>query len=266
MNVSCPSCATVYRVDPAKVPPAGVRARCQICAAVFPVRRSSEVEGAPRPVATSVPTAPLAASPRITAPAQMPAIEEHLAPPPPMPVVSTPAVEVPAESAPEPQRATEPRLPPPAGRPMVGAPPMPSVRPTVAGRPAAPVSAAPPVVRPTIQGGAAVSAPVAPPSRPMPPSSTPAAAPPRPANPFLNQDPGQKARRLARALVSDLAVYFPDRRKKALASGTLKQEFEEEIRKSWEEYTDQVGKELADASSHFNDALNEILAGGQKIF
>jgi hypothetical protein len=101
----------------------------------------------------------------------------------------------------------------------------------------------------------------------VPPAPTPTAAgPSRPANPFLNQDPGQKARRLARALVSDLAVYFPDRRKKALASGTLKQEFEEEIRKSWEEYTDQVGKDLADASSHFNDALNEILAGGQKIF
>jgi len=143
---------------------------------------------------------------------------------------------------------------------------VPSVRPPAPGRPAAPVNAAPPVVRPMIQGGAPVPAPIAPPSRPLPPSSSPAAAPPRRANPFLNQDPGQKARRLARALVSDLAVYFPDRRKKALASGTLKQEFEEEIRKSWEEYTDQVGKDLADASSHFNDALNEILAGGQKIF
>ncbi|MFI5210976.1 MAG: zinc-ribbon domain-containing protein, partial [Gemmatimonadales bacterium] len=60
MNVSCPSCATVYRVDPAKIPPAGVRARCQICAAVFPVRRAAENEEAPRPVAMSVPAAPLA--------------------------------------------------------------------------------------------------------------------------------------------------------------------------------------------------------------
>ncbi len=196
----------------------------------------------------------------------MPAVEERPAPPPPTPVVSTPAAEAPAESTPEAQRGTEPRLPPPVGRPMVGGPPMPSMRSAVASRPAAPGNASPPVVRPTVQGGPALSAPVAPSSRPMPPASTPAAAPPRPANPFLNQDPGQKARRLARALVSDLAVYFPDRRKKALASGTLKQEFEEEIRKSWEEYTDQVGKDLADASSHFNDALNEILAGGQKIF
>jgi hypothetical protein len=105
---------------------------------------------------------------------------------------------------------------------------------------------------------------------PAPPSAPPAAprpaAPARPVNPFLSQDPGQKARRLARALISDLTVYYPDRRKKGLESGTLKQEFAEEIRKSWEEYTDQVGKELAESTTYFTDALNEILAGGQKVF
>jgi hypothetical protein len=88
----------------------------------------------------------------------------------------------------------------------------------------------------------------------------------RPVNPFLSQDPGQKARRLARALISDLAVYYPDRRKEGLQAGTLKELFEEEIKKSWEEYTEQVGKEIAQATTHFTDALNEILAGGQKIF
>jgi precorrin-2 methylase len=85
-------------------------------------------------------------------------------------------------------------------------------------------------------------------------------------NPFLTQDPAQKARRLARALISDLAVYYPDRRKEGLAHGTLKQLFREEIQKSWEEFTEQVGKELAESTSYFNDALNEILAGGQKVF
>ena len=35
MNVTCPNCATIYRVDPAKVPEAGVRARCAVCSAVF---------------------------------------------------------------------------------------------------------------------------------------------------------------------------------------------------------------------------------------
>ena len=41
MNVTCGACATVYRIDPAKVPPAGVRARC-VCDAVFWVRLNSE--------------------------------------------------------------------------------------------------------------------------------------------------------------------------------------------------------------------------------
>jgi predicted Zn finger-like uncharacterized protein len=35
MNVTCPNCNTLFRVDPAKVPEAGVRARCSVCSAVF---------------------------------------------------------------------------------------------------------------------------------------------------------------------------------------------------------------------------------------
>jgi len=88
----------------------------------------------------------------------------------------------------------------------------------------------------------------------------------RPVNPFLAQDPRQKARRLARALVSDMIVYQPDKRQKAMKDGTLKEAFQEEIKKSWEEYREQVGEELATSTSFFNDALNEILAGGQRIF
>jgi len=88
----------------------------------------------------------------------------------------------------------------------------------------------------------------------------------RPVNPFLTHDPSQKARRLARALISDLAVYYPDRRKEGIANGTLKELFKEEIQKSWEEYSEQVGKEVASSTTFFADALNEILAGGQRIF
>jgi hypothetical protein len=103
-----------------------------------------------------------------------------------------------------------------------------------------------------------------------PPAPKPAAAPAapagRPLNPFLANDPATKARRMARALVSDLVVYNTARRDTALKSGTLKEEFGEEIRKSLEEYVAQVGKELAESTTYFNDALNEILAGGQKIW
>jgi hypothetical protein len=84
-----------------------------------------------------------------------------------------------------------------------------------------------------------------PPAAPAPPSPGPipahtAPAPTRPAgpvagrpgNPFLSQDPAQKARRLARALVSDIVVYHPAKRQEGLRDGTLKELFEDEVRKS----------------------------------
>jgi hypothetical protein len=108
------------------------------------------------------------------------------------------------------------------------------------------------------------------------PPSAPAAARPTgpgrptpvrtPINPFLANDPNAKARRLARALISDLVTYFPDRRDEGLREGTLKQLFRDEIRKSYDEYVLHVGEEFAESTTHFQDALNDILAGGQKLF
>jgi hypothetical protein len=91
-------------------------------------------------------------------------------------------------------------------------------------------------------------------------------APRRPINPFLANDPNAKARRLARALISDMVTYFPEKRDEALRAGTIKQVFQEEIQKSYEEYVTQVGREFAESTPHFQDALNEILAGGRKLF
>jgi len=88
----------------------------------------------------------------------------------------------------------------------------------------------------------------------------------RPINPFLANDPNQKARRLARALVSDMVTYLPQKREEGLRDGTLKKLFREEIKKSYEEYVDQVGQELAETTPHFTDALNDILAGGKRLF
>jgi precorrin-2 methylase len=85
-------------------------------------------------------------------------------------------------------------------------------------------------------------------------------------NPFLSKNPEQKARRLARALVSDMIVYQPKKREEALEQGTIKEAFEEEIKKSWEEYVEQVGDDVAKSTPYFHEALNEILAGGQQVF
>jgi hypothetical protein len=91
-------------------------------------------------------------------------------------------------------------------------------------------------------------------------------APRRAPNPFLANDPNQKAKRLARALVSDMVAYLPQKREEGLKNNTLKQLFREEIKKSYEEFVDQIGKEFAESTTHFQDALNDVLAGGKKIF
>jgi hypothetical protein len=105
---------------------------------------------------------------------------------------------------------------------------------------------------------------------PSPPAGAAAGAAPgadrRPINPFLANDPNQKARRLARALVSDMVTYLPQKREEGLRNGTLKALFREEIKKSYEEYVEQIGREFAETTSHFQDALNDILAGGKKVF
>ena len=101
---------------------------------------------------------------------------------------------------------------------------------------------------------------------PLPAVPKPSAPSRPPINPFLANDPNAKARRLARALVSDLISYFPQKKEEGLRDGTLKQLFKEEIKKSYEEYVGQIGKEFAETTTHFQDALNEILANGQPVF
>lgn len=106
------------------------------------------------------------------------------------------------------------------------------------------------------------AAPVAPPAAPEPRKTGPL----RPVNPFMVQDPKQKARRLARALISDMLVYHPEKRQQGIRDSTLPQLFRDEIEKSWLEYVEQVGKDMAESTPFWTDALNEILAGGKKLF
>ncbi len=63
-----------------------------------------------------------------------------------------------------------------------------------------------------------------------------------------------------------MIAYLPDKREQGLRDGTLKALFKEEIKKSYEEYIDQIGKEFAETTTHFQEALNDLLAGGQKMF
>lgn len=172
---------------------------------------------------------------------------------------------VPQAEQPQPQPQPQPHSPAPARSGMGPPSPLPPVRARPVAAPAPPSVGTPPSAS---ASGVGVTPPT---SAPPPPqrSGLGTALPPavaRPINPFLAQDPSTKARRLARALISDLVVYHPAKRADGLRDGSLKILFEEEIQKCWEEYTEQVGNEMANSTGYFNEALNEILADGRPVF
>jgi predicted Zn finger-like uncharacterized protein len=75
-----------------------------------------------------------------------------------------------------------------------------------------------------------------------------------------------KEEMLARALVSDILVYNRDTRDSALAEGNLLEALGGEIKKSWELYKEKVTPEVANSTTYFREALNEILAEGNSVF
>jgi predicted Zn finger-like uncharacterized protein len=113
---------------------------------------------------------------------------------------------------------------------------------------------------------AATSAPAAP--EPEPEPEREAAPSPDAGFRFGKRDPTDKAKRLARVLVSDMIMYNADRHASALEAGTLKEEFEDEIEKSWKEFVEQVGPEMAEGPGQgfWTEALNDILAKGEQLF
>jgi predicted Zn finger-like uncharacterized protein len=281
MTVNCPECKSVFRVDPAKVPATGVRARCSVCggiiaiaagtlpvsvtpsASTMAIGNTRPTPAAPRTMSTpagslaGVLAAPVSAAPSSSAGAVAGPSAGAPAFAPPMrrtPAFATPALGAAVET----ERPAEP--PPPA---VITVPPR--ATPTFSG--IAPALGS--LGRTTPAFGTPI--PAAPTSTEL--ASAPAATvAPTPAgskrtiNPFLRADPSQRARRLARALVSDLVAYHPQKREEGLRDGTLRQLFREEIKKSYEEYVEQVGRDVAEGAPHFQDALNEILAGGRRLF
>jgi predicted Zn finger-like uncharacterized protein len=263
MTVSCPDCRSVFRVDPAKVPATGVRARCSVCGGVI------VVSGGTGPMRTPMRTPVLAVRSFPSAPPVVPPAVTAV-PAPSMAATRAPVVGSGTMSSP--LGAVTPRMATPTaapGRIARMTPPVAVTVPTpVRVPPVAPTTvAAPSMVSTTAAPMPLTPAPVVSPSvAPAPGGAAPAGTPRRAINPFLNADPGQRARRLARALVSDLVAYHPRKRAEGLAQGTLRQLFRDEIKKSYEEYVEQVGKELAESTPHFQEALNDILAGGQRLF
>ena len=148
----------------------------------------------------------------------------------------------------------------------VPAPPVPE--------PMAPAAAvAPPVaepVEPAVEAAPPAPEPVEPAVEAAPPAAEPAEPAAKPAKSARSKRGGRskddRAKRLARVLVSDILCYNQDKRDQALQDGTLMTVLGEEIKKSWELYKEKVGADLANSTNYFKEALNEILADGQEVF
>lgn len=260
MNVSCPQCSTIYRVDPAKVPLGGVRARCSACGGVIPVGIAERQESSPGPLAGApVTTAGASTWPAPPVRQTQPTPPRAATLPPLRPTPRSPWPAVPAQPpAAAPAAAGQPPRPFVPSQTPVSVPAVTPPPPTPLGGQGASHSAPAASAAPT-PGSAATQRSAATPSQPVPGER-------RPINPFLARDPSLRAKRMARALVSDMVAYYPAKHSEGLQRGTLKELFREEIRKSYDEYVAQVGSDFARSTTHFQEALNEVLGAGKRIF
>jgi predicted Zn finger-like uncharacterized protein len=262
ITVTCPSCASSFPVDPAKIPEGGVNARCTRCSDIFRVEKPAE------PVMDVSELTPVDAGPSsVPDLPSVPAPIEEERDSEPEPEV-TPAFDEPAtfeaassfEAPPSFETPSTFEAPPPLPEPeSPPREPMPDF--------SMPDSGSDPFAEPAPFEGAA---PVEPPTTPFGGAPAEDEEQERAVQGFTfgKRDPTDKAKRLARVLVSDMIMYNAERHQGALSAGTLAQDFEEEIQKSWKEYVEQVGDDMANGEGRrfWVDALNDILAKGKDVF
>ena len=235
MTIECTACHARYTIADALVPPQGARVRCKKCGTVIAVKPSAAEPTIPAPTESAlVPPTPQPAPPAAAAPVAPPA-------PAPAPKAAPAPERTPAFTAAffEPQVLSTP--------PAISAP-----APATTAASAAP-AAAPPAV--------AAHAP-APPA----PSTIPTGTPIPEGLSLEDRQKHERARRLARVLASDVAIYNREKRERGIQDGNLVAVLGYEIKKSWETYKERVGADFANATPYFRDALNEIVAEGKKIF
>jgi predicted Zn finger-like uncharacterized protein len=240
MKLECSGCSTRYTIDDAIIPPQGAKIRCRKCGAVIDVPAKG---AAPRvePAPTATPVVPASPPPppvSYTAPSPRPAAPPSHAPAAaPATHGESGAFSFVSGNGGEAATGFE-RTAPPAAAPAMSAPQAPAPTPSPHAAPA-PASPAP---------APAVAAPI------------PEGLPPE------EKARHEKARRLARVLASDIAIYNREKKDRGLAEGNLVAVLGYEIKKSWEIYKERVGADFANATPYFRDALNDLLAEGKKIF
>jgi len=286
MHVECSACGARYVIADEKIPFQGARVRCRKCQAVFSIERSAVAPPTPAelPLIPPTPQAAAPAAPPVAEPVAPP-FESPSAPPEASPFGAPPSSSrfdtspfesAPAMASPAPSRFdTSPFESSPAPSPFAPAMPQASQ-----GAPAeiekfanAFASSAPAPPAETAEPEPPPPPPVAASPPPPPPPAAPAAV--SPFSPSAGIPPGlpeaerlkhERARRLARVLASDIAIYNKEKRDRGVKDGNLVAVLGYEIKKSWEVYKERVTPEMANSTPYFRDALNEMLAEGKKVF
>ncbi len=229
MIVECQYCHAKYNVDETKIPAAGVKVRCHKCNNIIVIKRP-----APEPRIPETPSAPGPGGKQETSAPQ---------------VEKKPAVESRAEVS-RPEEPPEPRLP---------EEPFPEAPSEAVKTKQTPVKT-PAEEKIEITHG------------PPPPEADSPAAPPKP-QPFSESQMSEedkkwhnRARRLAKALASDLVLYNKDKVERGLRDGTIGQLLGAEIRRSWEYYCQQIPRHIVESTDYFREQLNKIVGRGEEIF
>jgi len=247
MVIECNQCHARYNVDENKIPPSGVKVRCHKCQNVIVIQKEpAKPEPSAEPVQPDIPSTP-DVQPPVThpQPPSSPPTEPQApgVPEPEAPVVSgsdayqPPPPDVPADEPEAPDEQPEPETP--------------DVLPSEP----EPPETSPPVEEPSIEEPVAVQ---------EPPFEEPA-----PQAVELSEEDkkwSERARRLAKALASDLVLYNQDKVEEGLRNGTLADLLGSEIRRSWEYYCQQIPKHIIESTDHFKDQLNKIVGKGKEIF
>lgn len=172
------------------------------------------------------------------------------------------------ETPPTPPPKIEP--PPP---PKIEEPPMPKAEAPIAqvppvSKPPEPEVPAPP--EPQIPAPPEPEIPVTPPAqKPVTPEPEQVMKVVRPPTVEMSEEDKkwhERARRLAKALASDLVLYNQGKVEQGLRDGTLVQLLGSEIRRSWEYYCQQIPRHIIENSDYFKEQLNKIVGKGKEIF
>ena len=229
ITVFCPSCDTSFPVDPAKVPPEGVRAQCSVCPEIFDVDRPNAATGEALPASEPMVESFETADPTEAGTVELAAIEGAFE------TAESAVAEDDSSGGDIDLVPTEDYA---TGDVLIDIGPIDMPEP------------AEEVVE--------VDEPAAAPGE----ASAESPGPIR----LGRRSPEDTAKSLARSLVSDLISYNPEKHKEALVTETLEEVFGEEIEKSLKEYQEQVEPDVMAQGLFFNDALNSILAEGRSIF